>query len=631
MAYTKVSNKEETRSIKYLNKDFTSFKNQLIEYAEVYFPNHFNDFSEGNPGMMFMEMASYVGDVLSFYTDTQLRESFISTAQERENIYNLSYTMGYKPKVTSTSVVNLDLFQLIPSKDNGSGIYIPDYNYALDILENSTFSSTEGVTFYTDEITRFGVSSSMDPTEINIYQYDNANNPQYYLLKKKTKAISAEVLTKTFNIGDVEQFKTLTLFNNNIVSIESIKDSEGNDWTEVPYLAQDTVFDSMNNTAANDPELYQYNNQTPFLLKMKKVPKRFVTRFKSNRELEIQFGSGAAIEGDTIITPDPNNIGLGIKDGRSKLDVAYDPSNFLYTKSYGEAPSNTTLTVKYLVGGGFRSNVSSNTITTTGKLLINPKANIDASLFNFAKGSVAVNNSEPARGGGSGDTIDEIRMNTMASFSAQSRTVTKNDYIVRSLSMPSRFGRIAKAYITQDNQITPYTGDPTRIPNPLALNLYTLGYNENKQLSNLNSATKTNLSTYLEQFRMLTDAINIKNAYIINFGIDFEITTFKNYNNQEVLLNCITELQNYFNIDKWQVNQPIIISEIENLIGGVLGVQTVDKVDIKNLNSDALGYSIYRYDFKGATKKGVIYPSMDPSIFELKYPNEDINGRVITY
>ncbi len=631
MAYTKVSNKEETRSIKYLNKDFTSFKNQLIEYAEVYFPNHFNDFSEGNPGMMFMEMASYVGDVLSFYTDTQLRESFINTAQERENLYNLSYAMGYKPKVTSTSVVDLEIFQLIPSIDNGGGMYIPDWNYSLDILENSSFLSTEGTTLYTNEITRFGVSSSLSPTDINIYQYDNSGNPQYYLLKKTTKAISAEILTKTFDIGDVEQFKTLTLFNDNIIGIESITDSDGNIWTEVPYLAQDTVFDSMENTAANDPELYQYNHQTPYLLKLKKVPKRFVSRFKSNRELEIQFGSGAAIEGDVIITPDPNNIGLGIKDGRNKLDVAYDPSNFLYTKSYGEAPSNTTLTVRFLVGGGLKSNVKANTITQTGKLLINPKSNLNPSLFNFSKGSIAVNNSSPARGGGSGDTLEELRMNTVASFSAQSRTVTKNDYIIRTLSMPAKFGRVAKAYITQDDQITPYTGDPTRIPNPLALNLYTLGYNDSKKLSNLNNATKTNLSTYLEEFRMLTDAINIKNAYIINFGIDFEITTFKNYNNQEVLLNCISELQDYFNIDKWQINQPIIISEIENLIGGVLGVQTVDKVDIKNLNSDALGYSIYRYDFKGATKKGVIYPSMDPSIFELKYPNEDINGRVITY
>ena len=401
------------------------------------------------------------------------------------------------------------------------------------------------------------------------------------------------------------------------------------DWSSL--LAQDTVFIDEINNAANDPELYQYNHQTPYLLKIKKVPKRFVSRFKNNNTLEIQFGAGSAIEGDTIITPDPNNIGLGVKDGRDKLDIAYDPSNFLYTKSYGEAPANTTLKLKYLAGGGLGTNVQANTITGMGNVRINTKENLNSSLYNFVRGSIAVTNPEPARGGGAGDTMEEIRMNAMASFSAQQRTVTKNDYIVRTLSMPPKFGRVAKAYITQDDQISPYTNEPNRIPNPLALNLYTLGYDTIKNLTDLNTATKLNLSTYLEQYRMLTDSINIKNAYIINFSINFEITTFKNHNNQEVLLTCISEIQNYFNIDKWQINQPIITSEVENLIGGVAGVQTVELVEFKNKNSEALGYSKYRYDFNGATKNGVIYPSLDPSIFELKYPNSDINGRVTTY
>ena len=393
MAYTKVSNIEEEKNIKYLSKDYDSFKNQLIEFTETYFPNNFNDFSEGNPGMMFLEMAAYVGDILSFYTDTQIRESFLSLAQEKENLYNLSYTMGYKPKVTSTATVNLDLFLMLPSIIDNGGSYTPDWKYALDINEGSIFTSTKGTNFITTDTARFGISSSLDPTDVSIYKYDSSNNPQYYLIKKQSKAISADIASKTFNIGAVEQFKTLTLNNKDIISIESITDSEGNTWTEVPYLAQDTVFDDIENNAANDPELYTYNHQTPYLLKVKKVPRRFITRFKSDGTLEIQFGAGASVEGDTIITP--------------------------------------------------------------------------------------------ARGGGSGDTIEEIRMNAMASFSAQQRTVTKNDYIIRTLSMPAKFGRVAKAYITQDDQITPYTGEPTRIPNPLALNLYTLGYDSQGNLSNL--------------------------------------------------------------------------------------------------------------------------------------------------
>jgi|TARA_Y100001963_G_scaffold158194_1_gene256998 hypothetical protein len=630
MAYSKVSNKNQDKDVKYLNKDYNSYKSSLLDFAEVYFPNNFNDFSEGNPGMMFLEMASYVGDVLSFYTDTQLRECFLSLAKDEENIYNLAYAMGYKPRSTTAASVDLEVFQLVPSKLTSNG-YSPDYSYTLDINPNSTFVSTEGPSFYLTNAVRFDFSSSIDPTTVTVYQYTEENNPEYYLLKKSVKAISGEVKEQTFSVGSAERFKTLTLFDSNVISIESIIDGEGNEYTEVPYLAQDTVFEEVENTAANDGELFGYNHQTPYLLKLKKVPRRFVTRLKQNNTLEIQFGAGISDKSDEQIIPNPDNIGLGIKDGRSKLDVAYDPSNFLYTRAYGQVPANTTLTVKYLVGGGLSSNVSSNTITQPGTLDMSNKPNLSLPMLNFVKQSVASSNQEAAKGGGAGDSIEEIRMNTMANFAAQNRTVTKDDYLIRTLSLPPQFGRVAKAYITQDDQMSPLTTEPNRIPNPLALNLYTLGYDKDRFLTPLNTATKTNLATYLEQYRMLTDAINIKDAFVINFGLSFEITSFKNYNNEEVLLNCITELQNYFDIDKWQVNQPIVISEVENLIGGVNGVQAIEKITFENKSGTRSGYSQYKYDFTMATRNGVVYPSLDPSIFELKYPNIDIKGRITTY
>ena len=649
MAYSKITNKTQDKDIKYLNKDYNSFKTQLREFAEVYFPNNFNDFSEGNPGMMFLEMASYVGDVLSFYTDTQLRESFLSLSQEKQNLFNLAYAMGYRPKATTASSTNLDIFQIVPSKPapdtpdannaqqqnttqfDGVYTYRPDLDYALDVNKFSVFDSTEGVSFYTVNDVRFNFSSSFDPITVSIYQYDSDNNPEYFLLKKSVKAISGELKLKTFNIGAPEQFKTLTLFDDDIIEIESIIDSDNNIYYEVPYLAQDMIFDEKENTAANDPDLHGFNQQTPYLMTLKKVPRRFVTRLKADNTLEIQFGSGISDKADVEIIPNPDNIGLGIKEGRSKLNTAYDPSNFLYTRAYGQVPANTTLTVTYRVGGGLQANVNSNTITKIGTLNITNKPNLNKGMLNFVKKSVAVTNPEAAKGGGDGDSIEEIRMNAMAQFSAQQRTVTKDDYLIRTLSMPPQFGRIAKAYITQDDQISPLTTEVNRIPNPLALNLYTLGYDQNKMLTTLNTATKTNLANYLEQYRMLTDAVNIKNAFVVNFSLDFEITVFKTYNNQEILLQCLTELKDHFNIDKWQINQPIIISEVENLIGGVRGVQTVEKVLFKNKNGKSLGYSQYKYDFGTATKNGVIYPSLDPCIFELKFPNSDIKGKVTTY
>tara|TARA_R110002012_G_scaffold198854_1_gene367761 strand:+ start:1072 stop:2964 length:1893 start_codon:yes stop_codon:yes gene_type:complete len=630
MAYNKVSNKSQDKDVKYLSKDYQSFKQQLMDFVQIYFPENFNDFSEGNPGMMFLEMAAYVGDVLSFYTDTQLRESLISLAQDKENLYNLAYAMGYRPKTTAAASVNLEISQLIPSK--ASNNYEPDYDYALTVLKNSTFTSLEETqTFYTTKDARFGFSSSYEPTSLSIYQYDGSNNPEYYLLTKTVPSISGQTKTQTFEVGGAQKFLTLNLFDTNLISIESITDSEGNDWKEVPYLAQDTLFEEVQNNAANDPKLHHYNDQTPYLLKLVRSSKRFITRIKSDSSMDIQFGAGTSDKADEQIIPNPDNIGLGIKDGRSKLDTAYDPSNFLYTRAYGQVPTNTTLTVTYLVGGGLKSNVNSNTITEPGTLGFIETPNVNATMINFSKSSITSTNPEAASGGGGGETVEEIRMNTMAAFAAQKRTVTKDDYLIRTLSMPPQFGRVSKAFIMQDDQTSPLTTEPGRIPNPLALNLFTLGYNKDKQLSSLNEATKTNLASYLEQYRMLTDAINIKDAFIINFQIEFEITVFKNYNNEKVLLDCITELKSYFEIDKWQINQPIAISEVKNLVGGVLGVQTVEDISFKNISGLSTGYSQYKYGFKRATRDGVIYPSMDPSIFEIKYPNTDINGKVTIY
>ena len=628
MAYNKILNTAKEKEIKYLNKDFNSFKNQLIEFTQTYFPNNFNDFSEGNPGMMFLEMSAYVGDVLSFYTDNQIQETFLSLAQDKENLYNMAYAMGYKPKTTSAASVNLDISQLIPSKIVDS-TYIPDYDYTLNIRANSTFESTEGATFYTTQDADFTYTSSID--NISIFQFDGSNNPEYYLIKKTVPSISAELKTQTFTVGAPEKFRTLTLFDTNIISIESITDADGNIYYEVPYLAQDIIFEQVENIGANDPLLQQYSGETPYLIKLKKVPRRFISRVKPNNQIEIQFGAGISDKADEQIIPNPDNIGLGIKDGRSKLDTAYDPSNFLYTKAYGQVPTNTTLTVNYLVGGGLGANVNSNTITQNGTLLTTNKPNLNIGMLNFVKSSVSSTNVEAAKGGGAGDSIEDVRLNSIAAFSTQNRTVTKNDYIIRSLSMPPQFGTIAKAYITQDDQISPLTTEPNRIPNPLALNLYTLGYDSANKLSTLNTATKTNLATYLEEHRMLTDAINIKDAFIINIGLDFEITVFKNYNNQKILLDCITELKNYFDINKWQINQPIILSDVKNLIGGVNGVQTVENIIFSNKNGTINGYSQYIYPIQSALRNEVLYPSLDPSIFEVKYPDTDIKGRVTTY
>ena len=628
MAYNKLSNTTPIKDIKYLNKDFNTFRKDLIEFSKIYYPNTFNDFSEGSPGLMFMEMAAYVGDILSYYVDTQLQETFLDTAQEKSNLFHLAYTLGYRPKVTSTAITNLDVFQLVPSTGT-SGNKSPDFNYALTLNQPSTFKATTGTEFILQNPVVFNHSSSFDPTEISIYSIDSSNDPEYYLLKKQAKVISAERKSQTFEIGEIQRFLELNLIDSNIISIESIVDSDGNEYTEVPYLAQDTVFENINNVQGNSPVLYEFYEDTPYLLKIKRVPRRFVTRFKTNGILSIQFGAGSSDKIDEQIVPVPDNIGLAGRDGRSKLDQSIDPSNFLYTDTYGKAPSNTILTVNYLIGGGISSNVASNTITNVRGLTINNNPNLDGSLLSFVRESIACNNPEAATGGGTGDSVEDLRLNTLAAFSAQQRTITKEDYIVRTLSMPSIYGSIAKSYIVKSSELE--RENPNIESSQISSNLYVLGYDRNKYLTQSNTATKTNLITYLNYYKPLTDSINIMDAFIINLGIDFEITTFRNNSNQQVLLDCINALKNYFNIDKWQINQPIIESEVYNTIANVKGVQSVVNVIFKNITGTDIGYSRFRYDFDTATRNGIIYPSLDPSIFEIKYPDVDIKGKIKQY
>ena len=618
------------KEIKYLNKDFSQFRENLIEYAKNYFPNTYNDFNESSPGMMFMEMASYVGDVLSYYTDNQLKESFLQFAGSKANVLALASNVGYKQKNKIPATVDLDVFQLIPAKSTENG-KVPDWDYALTVQEGMVVKSEEtGIEFRTLSLISFRVSSSFDPTDISVYQVsDDDSTPEFYLLKKRAKAIAGQINTATYTFGAAKRFDKILIENLDCIEIVSVTDSDLNNWTEVPYLAQDTVYESIANTVQNDPELSAFTN-VPYLIKLKKTSRRFITRFRSDRKLEIQFGPGISNDSDEEIIPNPDNVGSSLTGLQAQFDFPIDPSNFMYTKSYGLAPSNTTLTVVYTTGGGIESNVPANSLKNVVDIQyqIDPQ-NLDLTLLKQIKASIACTNITPAVGGKSEESIEEIRQNAMANFASQQRMVTTQDYIIRAYSMPPRFGSVSKAYVIQDQQQNPDYGMKP-IPNPLAINLYTLGYDGNGNLTALNPAIQENLKTYLTSYRILTDAINIKAAFIINIGIQFEVITQTEYNSNEVLIKCIAKLKEMFNSKIWQINQPIVVSKIYTELDRVDGVQSVTSVKINNLYDTVSGYSGNVYDIEAATKAGVIYPSLDASIFEVKYLNNDIIGKVIS-
>ncbi len=628
------------RDIKYINRDFSSFKEALIEYAKNYFPEVYNDFTEATPGNMFIEMASYVGDVLSFYVDKQTQENLLLYAQDKQNLIAMAYSLGYRPKVVSTAVADLNVYQQIPAIVS-SNIANPDYSYCLVVNKEAKIkSSTNSDTvFVTQDSVDFSFSSSADPTEISVYQINNTTSqPEYYLLKKKIKAIAGTIKSQDFTFGQAVKFDTIVLPDTNIIQILDVIDSDGNKWYEVPYLAQNTIFQDVLNNASNDATLAQYNDSAPYLLKLVTVNRRFVSRYNEKNELVLEFGSGIVSTDDATIIPNPNNVGIGNPSSVDKMFTAYDPSNFIYTKEYGLAPNNTTLTVRYMVGGGAQTNVPANDISqiyelTTTPVSLNPTS-LNQGLLSYIQRTVSFNNELPSSGGGDGDTVEDIRQRTIASFPTQLRNVTKEDHIIRALSMPPKYGSVSKAYITQDLSLKEIDSPADFIEdNPLELSLYVLSYDANKRLTEASPAVKENLKTYMSQYKILTDAINIKNAYYINIGINFDIIVLPAYNSREVLNDCLSALRNYFDIDKWQINQPILLSELYNVLscGNIKGVQSVVKIEVVNKYGVANGYSQYGYDIKGATKNNIIYPSLDPSIFEVRYPNSDIYGRVLTY
>ena len=596
----------EQRDIKYINKEFVDFRTQLVEYAKNYFPDTYNDFSGTAPGMMFIEMASYVGDVLSFYQDTQLQETFATYAKDPKNLFNLAYTMGYRPKVTGVSEVELTFSQVV----NANGSYNPTWTDAAFISQNSVYKSTDNsqTYFIVDQPVDFTFSSSFDPTTVIINDLDGSNKPSEFLLKKKAKAFSAEIKTKTFTIDTAEKFKTITISDDNIVGVLDITDADGNEWTEVPFLGQDTVFNNIENPDTD-------SQVVPYLLTLKQVPNRFVTRLQSNGNLQVQFGSGTNTSDDGDILPDATNVGSVTNQGISRIDYAYDPSNFLYSKAYGVAPTSD-LTVRYLVGGGVSANVPANTITQKVTLV---GSNVS---------TVTVNNTQPAAGGRDGDTVDELRENSLRAFNEQNRTVTLQDYQVRALSLPSIFGSVAKVFATRDQLTNSNLDNDSLKNNPMSIALYVLTYDANGKLTTGTYSLKRNLQKYLAEYMMLTDSVTIKDAFVVNIGVDYEVIARPNYASRDVLLSCNLKLQEYFKTAKRSINEPINLSDIFRELDKVTGVQTVQKVEITNKAGG--NYSQYAYDTKGATKNNIVYPSFDPCIFEVKYPEVDIKGRTTT-
>ena len=669
----------DNKKINYLGKDFATLKQNLIEYTKTYFPNTYSDFNEASPGMVFVEQAAAIGDILSFYQDVQLKESMLAYATERKNVIALAQSMGYKPKVTTPAVTTMTVYQLVPSvfgaNGNSGTNFSPDNRFYLRIKDGMEIQSSTNaaIVFRTTDSVNFAETGS---NSVSVYERDNNGNPTRYLISKTVKAISAREVSTTIVFTTTDTDYTSTTLNDvNIIGVSSIVDSNTNEiFYEVPYLAQESIFVEKSNTSYNS-DLSEFSGSVPYILEVQKAPRRFSVKVNSDNTIDLQFGNGGGSGlTDEQILPNTKNIGLGLANSVQRLNQGIDPSNFLKTNTFGISPAGKTLLVKYLIGGGIESNINTGDLISIRNIQFEEDVlSIPSDIlsgYNDTKTTVGVENLEPAVGGRGSESIEEIRQNALGSFGSQNRAVTRQDYVVRALSMPERYGSIAKVYVSPDGEIdnnspSSILANPkyisefvglvdglkdkpqsevqkelvkylsqkrsaiSEVNNPFAINMYILGYDGNKKLTNLNTAIKQNLKTYLGEYRLMTDSVNLLNGFIVNIGCDFEIICYSNYNKNEVVANCLLQMQDYFNIENWTFNKPINLSEIELILANVEGVMSVPSVKIYNLCGGDGNYSTNKYNIDQATKDKMIYPSLDPCVFEVKYPNKDIKGRAL--
>jgi hypothetical protein len=704
MAYNNKAFKET--NINYINKDFGTLKNTLIEYAKSYFPTTYKDFNETSPGMMLIEMSAYVGDVLSFYIDQQYREMLLPLAEERRNVNNIARMLGYKIKPIIPAYVDLTFKQTVD--DNGDGI-APKFEDATTIAASTQITSTtdSDIIFETLDIVDFTVSSSIEasyPPAVSDYSADGiASN---WEIIRKVRAISGETKTITFNVGTPTKFLELKLSDTNVVNIISVLDTNGNKWHEVDYLAQDKV--PIESSRTGEATYQDEENKpldpaiaVPYTLEFIRTGKRFIVETNDDNTTSLIFGNGILRSGQSISSEylQTEQVGITIPGTIAEdLTTSLDPTLGDEYSTLGETPMHTTLTVKYRVGGGINANVAVG----------------DLANHSITGVTITVTNDEPARGGSNQESIDEIRHRAKANFATQNRCVTKQDYEARIMAMPAKFGNVAKAYVERTqmpfnasniiNDITrarngliptgayyvenmPISADVEFVENLNKLLRYidTLGsinigniselagitawilsYDNNKNLVRIESTDPPhllvrNLKNYLIPYRLLTDEVIINPGYIINFGVIFQIYAHKHANKQDVKLNCIQKIIDYFSIDKMQFRQPIYVSQLEYELMGVDGVRAVDYVcltqnknwkdpntgigqfspglwltewhpaDEQWVENPAVGQAGYGYkfDFKGAEQSGVVLPSVTPSIFELKNPTINVKGKVL--
>ena len=640
MAYSD-KQKFKPTNINYTSKDFSTIKADLIEYTKSYFPDTYKDFNETSPGMMLIELSSYVGDVLSYYVDYNYKENILSTATEKRNVRRLAEFLGYKTPNKTASIVKLKVTAEIDANDDGTPDYTDVPSQISNGLQIQSNIDSELLFETTGEID-FSISGSPDTPVISSPNLDANGEASSYTLTRYVQAVSAETKTKSFTITSPTKFLELDIGEDNVIEILNCTDSSDEKWYEVDYLSQERILkETYYNDDSNRATGYNQGDITdtslisiPYTLDYINTNKKFVTKFDvDTNSTKLMFGNGlykynvtGSSNSSIFTTIEQSGITL---NGESFSSINANVNDLLGTNSLnmGETPTNTILTVQYRVGGGPDSNAQAGELTT----------------ITDGTTGISVTNDESATGGTDGQTVDEIRHNAKSFFASQNRCVTRQDYQARILNLPAKFGNIAKCYVE-------------RIDDAGGLFVSTLSYNQNKQLVQTPELVLRNIMTYLNQYRMINDQLDfgftlsdtLFSGYNINFGVKFEVNSDRRVNPSDVKIEVINTIKNFFKVERMQFRQSINMNDLQyNILGieGVIGIKELKLFqngndfgisrNMANYQADgdviSNGESDYgfEYSFSGAEENGIIRPSLTPSVFELRDPDRDIYGKVI--
>lgn len=616
MAKNTKKKKINNKDISYLNRDFDSFRNELIRYSRVHYGDSILDFSEASIAGMFVDMAAYVGDIMSYYQDHQFNELSLETAVEDQNIERLIRDTGVKIHGSSPAFVEVDIRIRVDAITDSEGNTKPDPDLLPVVSSGTIVASSSGVEFELMENIDFGeLDENGELTaEFTLGSVDSDSIPLNFFLTKVGNFTSSKTVIETLTIADdFVPFRTFTLKSPDVNEIVRVTDSDGEYYYEVENLTQDTVF-------IKEPNTLPDYLSVPSRLKMIPAPRRYEkSTDRKTAKTTIRFGSGDENVFDEDIVPDPSEHAIKMFGDKKTLDfVTIDPNSFLTTSTLGVSPRNTTLTIVYRSGGGVRHNVASNQITSVKSLITKFKESVSSTQVSKIRSTTTCTNQNPASGGEEQPTLNEFRRIALASKNSQGRIVTREDLLSRVYSLPNRFGRVFRAGI-RDN--------PT---NPFSCYLYVISRDEAGKLKHSSDTLKENIAEFLESYRMITDAIEVVDGRIVNIGINYELSVLSDFNPSIVTQSVNGELKEYFDIRNFQFDQPVRLSEIQNIILNTAGVASLLALDLVSREGTIEGnnYSQESFEPLRYIDRGIIYPPRG-GIFEVKFPNDDIEGRIV--